>query len=183
MLKGTFYIYMNCELWRQSHKCWMTDTWFCVSFVTHILISQNDCFIVITMSVCEMLAVSTSIQRAAVFYSFYLSHLLLRYDNRQWILRNSDIYHLFLIKSAHFSETSVEMIHVLSCFCLFSKSFLHRILPEWVSVLPSSFLMWTSMHDYSHVFLWNLMRPSSFGKVSNITLWLVSIWLGGFAVW
>lgn len=96
MLKGTFYIYMNCELWRQSHKCWMTDTWFCVSFVTHILISQNDCFIVITMSVCEMLAVSTSIQRAAVFYSFYLSHLLLRYDNRQWILRNSDIYHLFV---------------------------------------------------------------------------------------
>ena len=83
MIKGVAYIYMNCELWRQRHKCWMTDTWFCVSFVTHILISQNDCFIVITVSVCEMLAVSTSIQRAAVFYRAYLAHLLLRYDNRQ----------------------------------------------------------------------------------------------------
>lgn len=168
---------MNCEFWRQSHKCRMTDTWFCISFVTHILISQNDCFIVITRSVCEMLAVSTAIQRAAVFYGFYVAHLLLRYDNTQWILRKFIIC-LFLMESAHFSETSVEMIQVLSFCCLFSKSFSHRILPKWVSVLPSSFLMWASMHDYSHVFLWNLMRPSSLGKVSNITLWLVTIWLG-----
>lgn len=170
----------KCELWTLMAKPQVLDDWhmvLCISCYTYSHIPKwlFHC----DHTVCEMLAVSTAIQRAAVFYSFYVAHLLLHYDNRQWILRKF-IVCLFLMKSAHFSETSVEMIHVLSFCCLFSKSFPHRILPKWVSILPSSFLMWASMHDYSHIFLWNLMRPNSLGKVSNITLWLVTIWLGFF---
>lgn len=125
----------------------MVDSCFCVSFVTNFLTFQNTCFNVITMSVCEMLAVSTSIQRADVFFSFYFIYLVLNYDIRQWISSENQVFVvcLFLIKTAHFSETSVEIIHILTFYCLFSKSFPHRTLPDWVSILPQ-FLLHVNKH-------------------------------------
>lgn len=171
------------ELWTLKAKAQVLDDWhmvlciFCYTY-SHIPKWLFHC----DHNVCVWDACCIYIHtKSCCFLQCLLStSVLLCYDNRQWILRKSFIICLFLIKSAHFSETSVEMIHILSFCCLFSKSFRYRILSEWVSVLRSSFLMWTSMHDYSHVFLWNLMRPSSLGKVSNITLWLVTIWLGFF---
>lgn len=116
------------------NKCGVVDTCFCVCFVVHFLTFQNAPFSVITMSVCvcEMLAVSISVQRIDVFFSFYFTYLLLNCDIRQWISSENRtfIVCLFLIESAHFSGTCVEIIHILTFCCLFSKSFPLRILPE-----------------------------------------------------
>lgn len=150
---------MNCELWRPSDKCGMTDTWFCVSFVIHNFSHSKMLVSMWSQYLCMRCLLYLHPYKELVFSTVFTLHICyctMTLDSESCKKISHSSFVCSLLRVLIFQRLLLKwFMHCPSVVYL--VSFPRRILPEWVSILPSYFPVWTSSNASFYEIWWDLI--------------------------